>query len=91
MSEKITQTILKTIKILTNNEITDTKTRLFGSNDAIFDSVGLVGFLIELEEQIYADFGKNITLADAKAMSRATSPFINVSTLAKYIKSCLDE
>lgn len=91
MSEKITQTILKTIKILTNNEINDTKTRLFGSSDAIFDSVGLIGFLIELEEQIYADFGKNITLADAKAMSRATSPFININTLAKYIKSCLDE
>ncbi|MGH1600847.1 hypothetical protein [Campylobacter majalis] len=92
MQEKIEQAIKKTILNLRddvkNVENTDL---LFGRSDALFDSVGLVSFLIELEEVIYDDFGKNITLADEKAMSQKTSPFINIKTLSKYIQSCFDE
>ncbi|QCD51835.1 hypothetical protein [Campylobacter sp. RM16192] len=92
MQEKIEQTIKKTI-ISLKDEAVDLNDQifLFGRNDALFDSVGLVGFLIELEEKIYDEFGKNITLADEKAMSQKTSPFINIKTLTKYIQKCLNE
>lgn len=92
MQEKIEQTIKKTIISLKDNIVDlDDQILLFGRSDALFDSVGLVSFLIELEEKIYDEFGKNITLADEKAMSQKTSPFINIKTLTKYIQKCLNE
>lgn len=59
-------------------------TRLFGS-DGILDSLGLVSFIVTLEETLEEKLGVIIVLADEKAMSRRTSPFVKVSYLADYI------
>lgn len=66
------------------NEV-NSNTRLIGST-GIFDSMDLVRFVIELEEEIEDHFSLEVSLTNEKAMSRSTSPFINSLTLAKFIK-----
>jgi acyl carrier protein len=63
---------------------------LFGG-DSPLDSMDLVSLVVELEEQIHAKFGREITLADERAMSQATNPFRNVESLADYAYGLLAE
>ena len=63
-------------------------TILFGRN---FDSMGIVMLTVEIEEQIFDEYGTEIILADERAMSQKTSPFRNVKTLVKYIESLIEE
>lgn len=65
-------------------EQADGATRLFGEAAAL-DSIGLVTLIADLEEDIRLVTGKNVTLADEKAMSRLTSPFRRVDLLAEYV------
>ncbi len=66
------------------------KTRLYGE-ESIFDSMGLVYLITDIEEKISEKKKKNIVLADEKDMSQKTSPFKDVETLAKYIQNLLEE
>jgi acyl carrier protein len=66
----------------------NSETKLYGGNGAL-DSLGLVSFITDLEDQISEEFGKVIVLADEKAMSQKTSPFRTVSTLILYIEKIL--
>jgi acyl carrier protein len=59
-------------------------TRLFGSGSYI-DSFDLVSLIVDLEESIQSKFGINMILADEKAMSSRTSPFVKVSSLIDHI------
>ena len=68
----------------------DIDTRLIGSS-GVFDSMDLVSFIVELEEAIEEGFDIEISLADEKAMSRRTSPFISVTTLSTYIIERINE
>jgi acyl carrier protein len=63
--------------------------KLFGG-DGPLDSMALVNLVVDLEELIEDEFGKTITLADEKAMSRRTSPFSRVQNLIDYIQEQLD-
>ena len=65
-------------------------TRLIGSS-GVFDSMDLVNFIVELEENIEESFDIEISLADEKAMSRRTSPFVNVKSLSTYIIERMNE
>lgn len=65
-------------------------TRLIGSS-GVFDSMDLVSFIVELEEAIEERFDIEISLANEKAMSRRTSPFINVTTLSTYVIERINE
>jgi acyl carrier protein len=58
-------------------------TELYGTRGNL-DSMGLVGFLIDVEESMQ-DAGFDISLSDDKAMSQRNSPFKNVETLTNYI------
>jgi hypothetical protein len=60
---------------------------LFGP-DSPLDSLGLVSLLIDIEEAL-SDRGFDVTLGDAKAMSRSASPFRNVPVLVDYIQNSL--
>jgi len=62
---------------------------LFG--DGGLDSMGLVRFIVMVEERIEDETEVAITLASDKAMSRRTSPFSTLGTLAEYIRECLAE
>ena len=62
---------------------------LFG--DGGLDSMGLVSFIVMVEERIEDVTGVALTLASDKAMSRRTSPFQSLGTLAEYVRECLAE
>ena len=65
-------------------------TKLFGGN-GILDSLGLVSFIVSVEEVLEDKFDISIVLADEKAMSRRTSPFSKISYLADYILELINE
>ena len=65
------------------------ETTLF-SSDGILDSLGLVTFLVNLEQKISDEFDLQITIADEKAFSIKNSPFKSIGSLADYIESMLD-
>ena len=63
--------------------------KLFGGGGPL-DSMALVNLVVDLEELIEDDYGKTITLADEKAMSRRTSPFSRVQNLIDYVQEQLN-
>ena len=63
--------------------------KLFGGGGPL-DSMALVNLIVDLEELIEDDYGKTITLADEKAMSRRTSPFSRVQNLIDYVQEKLN-
>jgi len=60
---------------------------LFG--DSGLDSLGLVRFIVMTEDRIEDLTRVRLTLASDRAMSRRTSPFKNLQTLADFIAECL--
>lgn len=62
---------------------------LFG--DGGLDSLGLVRFIVMVEEKVEDLTEVELTLASDKAMSRRSSPFKTLQTLADYIDECLAE
>ena len=64
-------------------------TELYGK-DGHLDSMGLVGFLIDIEE-LFLDEEIQIALSDERAMSQKNSPFRSVSALTNYIENLLNE
>lgn len=65
-------------------------TKLFGG-DGILDSLGLVSFIVSVEEVLEDKFDVSIVLADEKAMSRRSSPFSRISYLADYILEVINK
>lgn len=61
----------------------DHETKLFGE-DGIFDSMGLVSLIVAVEQEVEDRFGKAVALADERALSRSSSPYRTVGTLADY-------
>jgi acyl carrier protein len=59
--------------------------------DGGLDSMGLVQFIVLVEERIEDEIGVQIRLATDKAMSRRASPFVTLGSLAQFIGECLDE
>lgn len=81
---------------MTNNIREDDKqvpkeasTKLYGK-DGHLDSMGLVAFLIDIEE-LFLDEEIQIALSDERAMSQKSSPFHSVETLTHYIENLLTE
>lgn len=62
--------------------------RLYGNG---LDSLGLVQLIVMVEERIEDATKIALTLASDKAMSRRSSPFATMQTLADYITECLAE
>lgn len=62
----------------------DEETRLFGEKSGL-DSMGLVALIVDLEEAVFTRFGKTVTIADERAMSRTNSPFRRVGTLVDHL------
>lgn len=65
-------------------------TVLFGRGSRL-DSLGLVNLIVAVEGSLADELDVEITLADEKAMSQASSPFRTVDTLADYIVTSLEE
>jgi acyl carrier protein len=88
--EKIVDLVFKTLNSffieydLTVDLSDGEQTKLFGG-DGVLDSLGLVSFIVSVEEAIEDEFNISIVLADEKAMSRRTSPFARINALVDYI------
>ncbi len=74
-----------------HNEISDRKVDLAAGDEAqlfglerVLDSLALVGLLVAVEQGIDDELGVRLTLADAKAASRVTSPFGTIGSLVAY-------
>lgn len=66
------------------------QTTLFGKGGQL-DSLGLVSFIVEVEQQVEEELGVSITLADERAMSRQRSPFLTIQSLADYVSFLVEE
>ena len=63
---------------------------IYGSNGQL-DSLGLVNFVVAVEQKIEDVFEKSINLADDKAMSEKNSPFQTIETFVNYIYDVLEK
>ena len=54
------------------------------------DSLGLVNFIILLEQRLADEFHLAVTLADEKAVSRVNSPFRTVENFTDYVLEVLE-
>jgi hypothetical protein len=54
------------------------------------DSLGLVNLIVETEQVIEERFGRYVNLGDERSASQAQNPLGSVSSLASYIRACLD-
>lgn len=63
--------------------------RLLGASSPL-DSMALVSLIADLEGRIATEFGKEVVLADERAMSAIRSPFRSVGTLAEHIHSLVE-
>lgn len=92
---EITNIVIETIKEFTDNngieveEVLETQ-RLIGKG-GVFDSIGLVHFLVDLEEVLEEKYDKEFNLSSEVAMSRTTSPFLNPTELTKFILELNEE
>jgi acyl carrier protein len=66
------------------------ETPLFGGAHGI-DSLSLVRIVAEVERKTEERLGKRVVLADERAMSRRSSPFRTVSTLAELLAERMRE
>ena len=93
--ERIESIIINTLEELKdifdkqNLQVLDSDIKLFGQ-EGILDSMGLVSLITELEEKIEEEFDVSLTLADESAMSQKKSPFLTISSLAKYILNLIE-
>lgn len=55
------------------------------------ESIDLVSLIMEVEDQIKAEFDVSIMIADDRAMSQSNSPFLTVGSLTEYIAELLKE
>ena len=63
---------------------------IYGSNGQL-DSLGLVNFVVAVEQKIEDVFEKSINLTDDKAMSEKNSPFQTIETFVNYIYDVLEK
>jgi len=91
IKKDILQILREIIVDLTDEPIFhEEKKRLFGGK-GIFDSLDFVRFLVSAEKRINDVYNSSILLVDDRAMSQEHSPFLNLDSLANYIRSFLDE
>lgn len=66
------------------------ETPLYGKN-GVLDSLGLVSLIVMIEQAIEDKLEVSIILADERAMSQKTSPFLKVGLLVDYIDRLIKE
>lgn len=64
------------------------RTPIHGTADGL-DSLGLINFVVAVEENVERACGTTITLSDDRSLSHEPSPFQTVDTLEQYIDGLL--
>jgi acyl carrier protein len=95
-NEKLAQLIFDAIDEI-NTQLSDDKrleklptTALYGDKGKL-DSLGLVNFIVAVEQKLQDEFDFPLTLATERAMSQQHSPFRTVQSLINYIMELLEE
>ncbi len=83
--EKVRHLVIETLPQSAGNSPGEA---IFGPGGTL-DSLGLVGYLADLEYRIAEIFGREVVLASEAAMSRSRSPFRDVTALSEYIVELL--
>ncbi len=65
-------------------------TVLFGQSGKL-DSLGMVNFIVGLEQKVEEETGKEISLADQMMNMEKDSPFRTVEGLVQYVTSIVEE
>ncbi|HEX8138290.1 MAG TPA: hypothetical protein VF544_11915 [Pyrinomonadaceae bacterium] len=95
-SDRILQAIYRAVDAVNEERPKDQglqkspQTTLFGKGGQL-DSLGLVSFIVEVEQQVEEELGVSITLADERAMSQQKSPFLTIRSLADYVSLLVEE
>ncbi|MCA1591088.1 MAG: acyl carrier protein [Acidobacteria bacterium] len=55
------------------------------------ESIDLVNFIMEAEEQLNDEFGTSITVTEERALSQQNSPFRTLGTFTDYVSGLLKE
>lgn len=58
--------------------------KLYGV-EGVLDSMSLVSLVVGVEEAVEDQYDVSVIIADEKAMSKRSSPFLSVATLADYV------
>lgn len=66
------------------------ETTLHGTTAAL-DSLGLINFIVAVEEHLEQRFETSIVLSDDRSLSQEPSPFESVTALAGYVEMLLSE
>jgi len=64
------------------------ETQIHGTKAGL-DSLGLINFLVALEEALERDLGVTVALSDDRALLRESSPFESVETLVAYVEELI--
>lgn len=83
---RIIEMLIETIRStgLSNFERVSAESSLFGDN-SLFDSMGLVNFVVDVETRFQAE-GIKLSLMSEDAMSKRRSPFRSIASLADFIQ-----
>ena len=65
-------------------------TVLYGEG-GVFDSLGLVSLIVEIEAAVVDEYGVTLSLANNRALSQQNSPFRTVATLLDYVVAQVKE
>lgn len=94
--EEILEIVINNLRSLADTFPEDQKfdvnenTILFGEGSSI-DSLSLVSVIVDLEMYFSDEYNFDISLTDDRAMTRAISPFDNVSNLVDFIQELINE
>ena len=72
-------------------ELEKSLTTIILGKESILDSLGIVNFIVAVEQNIEDTFDLSITLADERALSQTESPFSTIQSLTNYIEMLIDE
>ncbi len=73
-----------------NHLVCEEATVLYGREGGL-DSLGLVSLILDVEAAVNAQTGRNVVLADERALAQRRSPFRSVESLADYVVARLDQ
>ncbi|CAN2039943.1 Carrier domain-containing protein [Candidatus Magnetomoraceae bacterium gMMP-15] len=95
MKENIKNIILKSLEEL-NKQLEDEKKleitcnfKLFG-NEGCLESISFVNLMFIIEDNIFEELGRNITIVSEKAFSKKYNPFRDIEKLSDFIVEMLE-
>lgn len=95
MKEKIKGIILKSLEELNcqlgeeNSLVISESMTIFGKESSL-DSFDFVNLMVIIEENLFQEMGKSITIVSEKAFSKKYNPFSNIERLTGFILELLE-